>query len=38
MFSKICSPLHEHELQEVDPMIVYGSSAGRWKCQVFTVI
>ena len=32
MFSKISSPLHEHELQEADPMIVYGSFAGHWKC------
>lgn len=32
MFSKFWSPLHEHELQEADPMIVYGSFAGHWKC------
>ena len=32
MFSEICSPLHEHELQEADPMIVYKAFAGYWKC------
>ena len=30
--SQMLTPLHEHELQQVNPLDVYGAYAGHWKC------
>lgn len=30
--TQMLTPLHEHELQQVNPLQVYGAYAGHWKC------
>lgn len=32
LFEKMHTPLHEHELEQVNPMTVYQAYEGRWKC------